>query len=357
MDSISNTRPPGPSGRSYWTFQLIFWSLLLLPDLFTISRRPSVLDFFWSVANIVLIFLATHVLHVLAQRRGWLYLPAGRMIARMAVAVVLIAAIYFGSGFTAKLYERMEGSSTRYFNPAIMTGYALGALFVACAWAGCYLALSEAQRRRGLEFQELEARLAAREAQLRNLSAQLNPHFLFNSLNTLRELMIESPERAQLVITKLSTLLRYSLHSGSAEFIGLAEELEAIDGYLAVEAARFEERLQVRWEIDSSAGSARVPPMLLQPLVENAVKYGVACKPEGGEVTIRAVTEDGRLFLEVLNSGELKPVAHSGVGLQNTRQRLQLLYGAHAHLALENTKAGYVRASVTMPFERMNGAA
>lgn len=355
MDSVSDTRPPGPSNRSYWTFQLIFWSLLLLPDLFTVSRRPSMLDFFWSIANIVLIFLATHVLHVLAQRRGWLYLPAGRMIARMAAGVVLLATIYFGSGFTAHLYEKQAGS--HYFDPGILFGYALGALFVACAWAGCYLALSEGSRRRGLEFQELEARLAAREAQLRNLSAQLNPHFLFNSLNTLRELMIESPERAQLVITKLSTLLRYSLHSGSAEFIGLAEELEAIDGYLAVETARYEERLQVRWEIDSSAGSARVPPMLLQPLVENAVKYGVACKPEGGEVTIRAVTQDGRLFLEVLNTGELKPVAHSGVGLQNTRQRLQLLYGARAHLALENTKAGYVRASVTMPFERMNGAA
>jgi hypothetical protein len=355
MDRISDTRPPGPSNRSYWTFQLVFWSLLLLPDLFTISRRPSALDFVWSVANIVLLFLATHVFHLLAQKRGWLYLPPGRMIARTAVAVVLMAAVYFGSGFTAKLYERMEGS--RYFSPAILMGYALGALFVACAWAGCYLALSEGQRRRGLEFQELQTRLAAREAQLRNLSAQLNPHFLFNSLNSLRELVIESPERAQLVITNLSVLLRYSLQSGNVEFIALSDELEAVDGYLSLEAARYEERLRVRWEVDPTAGSARVPPMLLQPLVENAVKHGVACKPEGGEVTIRALTHDGKLVLEVLNSGDMKASLGSGVGLQNTRERLQLLYGARAHFALEETKAGHIRACVTLPFERMNGAA
>lgn len=352
-----NTWSPGPSSRAYWTFQLIFWSLLLVPDLFTVSRRPSVLDFFWSVANILLLFVATHVLHVLAQRRGWLYLPAGRMIARMALAVVLLAAIYFASGFTAKLYERMEGGARRYFNPEILFGYALGALFVACAWAGCYLALSEAQRRRGLEFQELHARLAAREAQLRNLTAQLHPHFLFNSLNSLRELMIESPERAQQVITKLSILLRHSLQSGSEQYIPLADELAAIDGYLSVEAARYEERLRVRWDIDGRAGIARVPPMLLQPLVENAVKHGVASRADGGEVSIRTLAHDGQLFLEVLNSGELEPSQQSGVGLQNIRERLQLLYGGRAHFVLEQMRPGYIRACVILPFERMNGAA
>ena len=314
------------------------------------------LDFLWSIANIGLLVVATHIFHLLTKKRGWLYLPPGRMIARMAVAVLVMAAIYFAGGFPEKLYSGPERNQF-FRQPGIIMGYALGALVLSCAWAGCYLALSEAQRRRGLEYQELQARLAAREAQLRNLSAQLNPHFLFNSLNTLRELMTESPERAQLVITKLSILLRYALQSNSAEFIGLAQELEAIDGYLAVEAARYEERLRVRWEIDSSAGSARVPPMLLQPLVENAVKHGVACKPEGGEVTIRALTRNGNLVLEVLNKGAIKPSSGSGVGLQNTRERLQLLYGARAHFALEDTTAGYIRASVTLPFERMNGAA
>jgi two-component system, LytTR family, sensor kinase len=356
MDRRSDTRPPGPSSRSYWTFQLTFWSLVLLPDFFTVGRRPSLLDFLWSLANIGLLVVATHVFHLLTTKRRWLYLPPGGMIARTAAAVVLMAAIYFAGGFPEKLFQGPERN--RYFHdPGIIIGYALGALVLSCAWAGCYLALSEAQRRRGLEFQELQARLAAREAQLRNLSAQLNPHFLFNSLNTLRELMIESPERAQLVITKLSILLRYSLQLGSTEFIGLAEELEAIDGYLAVEAARYEERLRVRWEIDGKAGSARVPPMLLQPLVENAVKHGVACKPEGGEVIIRAKTHDGQLFLQVLNSGELKASPISGVGLQNTRERLQLLYGARAHFALEDTRAGHIRASVILPFECRNGAA
>lgn len=356
MDRTGDTRRASPSGRSYWTFQLIFWSLVLLPDFFTVGRRPSLLDFLWSVANIALLVVATHVFHLLTKKRGWLYLPPGRMIARMAVAVLVMAAIYFAGGFPEKLFSGPERNHL-FHDPAIIMGYALGSLVLSCAWAGCYLALTEAQRRRGLEYHELQARLAAQEAQLRNLSAQLNPHFLFNSLNTLRELMIESPERAQLVITKLSILLRYSLQSGSAEFIGLADELKAIDGYLAVESARFEERLQVRWEIDSRAGAARVPPMLLQPLVENAVKHGVACKPEGGEVTIRAVTADGNLVLEILNTGEVKASPGSGLGLQNTRDRLELLYGARAHFALQNTSAGYVRASVTLPFERMNGAA
>src|SRR5690348_5103567 len=356
MDRRGDIRHSSPSSKSYWMFQLIFWSLVLLPDFLTVGRRPSLLDFLWSIANILLLVAATHVFHTLAQNRGWLYLPPGRMIARTAVAVVIMAAIYFAGGFPEKLFSGPERNHL-FRDPAIFMGYALGALVLSCAWAGCYLALSEAQRRRGVEFQEVQTRLAAQEAQLRNLTAQLNPHFLFNSLNTLRELMIESPERAQQVITKLSILLRYSLQSGNAEFIGLDDELEAIDSYLAVEAARYEERLRVRWEIDGRAGCARVPPMLLQPLVENAVKHGVACKAEGGEVVIRALTHNGQLVLEVLNSGEMKPSSGCGVGLQNTRERLQLSYGTRAHFALRDTWAGYVRASVTLPFEKMNGAA
>src|SRR6185312_17204000 len=136
MDRKDDTRRAGPSGRSYWIFQLTFWCLLLLPDFLTIGHRPSLLDFLWSVANIALLVVATHVFHLLTKKRGWLYLPPGRMITRTAVAVVIMAAIYFAGAFPEKLFSGPERNRL-FRDPAIITGYALGALVLSCAWAGC----------------------------------------------------------------------------------------------------------------------------------------------------------------------------------------------------------------------------
>lgn len=351
MQNLADTEfgPVKVSRKTYFLFQSAFWLLILLPDLLLLPQRQSIVDAMWGFGSVLLMALATHIVHRLAQTRGWLRLPAREMIAIMAIVVLALAAIYFASAFPEKLYQGAE--MRRFFRvPGILVGYWLGSLMTACAWVGCYLALYESQRRRGLEFEQLRSRLAAREAQLAQLRAQINPHFLFNSLNTLQELVVQNPDLSQQVISKLSVLLRYSLYSKGSEFTRLSDELEAIDGYLSVEAARFQERLQVVWDVTEDLMDAEIPRMLLQPLVENAVKHGIARRTGGGEVIIRGRAEDDHLRLEVLNTGVLDVEgAGSGVGLQNIRERLQLLYGHHGTVSLTENRKGQVHAVLVLP--------
>lgn len=352
MQNLAETEfgPIKVSKKTYFVFQLAFWLVILLPDFLLLPQRQSIMDAMWAFGSVVMMAVATHIVHHVAQRRGWLRLPAREMIGRMAIVVLALAGIYFAAAFPEKLYQGPE--MRRFFRePGILVGYWLGSLMMACAWLGCYLALYEGQRRRGLEFEQLRSRLAAREAQLAHLRAQINPHFLFNSLNSLHELVLENPGLSQRVISKLSVLLRYSLYSKGSEFTCLSDELEAIDGYLSVEAVRFQDRLRVVWDIEEEIRNAEIPRMLLQPLVENALKHGIARSPDGGEVIIRGKADSDRLHLDVLNTGVLDTSgAGCGVGLQNIRERLQLLYGAHATLSLTENREGQVHAAVVLPF-------
>ncbi|HLJ90495.1 MAG TPA: histidine kinase, partial [Candidatus Angelobacter sp.] len=218
-------------------------------------------------------------------------------------------------------------------------------------WMALYLAVHEFRERRRAEVNALRFELEAQTAQLRGLREQLNPHFLFNCLNSLREMIIENPQSAQAMVTQLSRLLRYSLQSNHIELVPLADELQAVRDYLDLEAVRYEDRLRVLWSIDCHDTSLAVPPMLLQTLVENALKHGIARLPEGGEIAIRITAGDGsKLTMEVVNSGEIaESPSANGIGLRNARSRLQLLYGDGAKMILESMAGHRVLACVTLP--------
>ncbi len=199
-----------------------------------------------------------------------------------------------------------------------------------------------------------------KEAELRALKAQVNPHFLFNSLNSLRALIDEDAPRAREVVTRLANMLRYSLQSGQLETVSLDEELRTVEDYLALEQIRHEGRLRVRWAVDEPARVLPVPPMLLQTLVENAVKYGISTRREGGEVVVWAKVEGQVLDIRVSNPGELaspgntssaKAGSSTGVGLRNASERLKLLYGDRAVLRLVEGPAGCVTAEVSIPLK------
>jgi LytS/YehU family sensor histidine kinase len=192
--------------------------------------------------------------------------------------------------------------------------------------------------------------LAVRAAELRALEAQINPHFLFNCLNSIRGLVVENPQRAQDMITRFAALLRYNLNHDRQHTVPLSQEAEIVADYLALESVRFEGRLRVQFTVDPEAESVQVPPMILQALVENALKHGVARRPEGGDVEIHVAAANGRLVLQVTNTGELG-AAHPNdtqLGLKNIRERLHLLYGDRASLSLQNGQ-GTVIAKVEIP--------
>jgi signal transduction histidine kinase len=207
-------------------------------------------------------------------------------------------------------------------------------------------------RQRELEASRLQARLA--RAELDALRRQLHPHFLFNAMQGVAELIHEHPQRAEAVVLQLSELLRWTLgHSDSME-VTLREELEFVERYLAVEKVRFEERLSIVWNVPPETFEARVPQLVLQHLVENALRHGLASRAEGGTLTIAAEERDDHLELSVADDGIGlgEGSARWGLGLKNTRARLERLYGKEQRLELEPRPCGGVVARVVIPFCR-----
>ncbi|MBV8843037.1 MAG: histidine kinase [Bryobacterales bacterium] len=241
------------------------------------------------------------------------------------------------------------GRHTEYVTePIVMLETWWGITWVNGTWIGLYSAITRRRRQR-----EKDARMesALRDAELRALEAQINPHFLFNSLNSIRGLVTENPALAQEMITRFATLLRYNLNRDVGHTVPLSAEAEVVADYLALEQIRLDERLRVQFYIDPKANSVQVPPMLLQTLVENALKHGIGRLPEGGEIRIRAAAEPQTLVLKVENSGQLTggKIGDSQIGLSNIRERLRLLYGERAGIQLANGDANHVAATVRIP--------
>ena len=204
--------------------------------------------------------------------------------------------------------------------------------------------------RRSREREQLEARLADTRLQLLNM--QLQPHFLFNTLNTISELVHDDPEAADRMIAGLSELLRKTLDLGEAQDVTLDEELRVLDLYLDIQRIRFGDRLQVLLDVPGDARTARVPPLLLQPLVENSIRHGLAAKTSAGRIEIRARRAQRRLTIDIVDDGESIAAEHpKGIGLSNVRARLEALYGDS--FALELTPATergtHVRIDIPSP--------
>jgi len=217
-------------------------------------------------------------------------------------------------------------------------------------WGICYFAWHWFVRGRREEIRSLRLESANREGQLANLRAQLNPHFMFNALNGIRALIDEDPARAKLAITQLSSILRNAMATVKRPTVPLGEELDIVKAYLELERMRFEERLRTRFEVEAGLEREPVPPMLLQTLVENAVRHGIARLTEGGEVVVAAHRVMSGIVLSVRNSGVYTPgqVNGSGIGLAGTRKRLAMIYGEGAGLHITN-RDGMVVTEVELP--------
>jgi two-component system LytT family sensor kinase len=223
---------------------------------------------------------------------------------------------------------------------------------VALSYALHYSRESQA---RAVKEAQLETRLV--EARLRTLEAELHPHFLFNTLHAISSLVHTNPDSADRMISRLSDLLRLTFDRSGSAGVSLQEELEFLQKYLEIEQTRFQDRLSVHFEIDPDTLDAEVPRLILQPLVENAIKHGVSPKPGSGLVQIAAQRRGDRLWIEVSDNGVglsagARARLRSGVGLSNTRDRLQCLYGA-AHRIEFSDEAKGLAVRLEIPFHRV----
>jgi signal transduction histidine kinase len=211
----------------------------------------------------------------------------------------------------------------------------------------------------GLETRAARLEGQLTQAQLELLKMQLQPHFLFNTLHTIAELIHDDPAAADRMLTRLGDLLRLSLDNAGRQEVSLRQELGFLEAYLAIEQTRYPDRLTIATAIDPDTLDARVPHLLLQPLVENAIRHGVSARLGPGLVEIAARRMDGRVVIEIKDNGRGLP-AHNGppregIGLSNTRARLRQLYGARHHLRLENRPDGGAVARLELPYQAETG--
>ncbi|MEN7343091.1 MAG: histidine kinase [Pseudomonadota bacterium] len=237
-------------------------------------------------------------------------------------------------------------------------GGVMGSFYILLCWSGLYYGIKYYQQLQQQTEQTLKATAAAHQAQLKMLRYQLNPHFLFNTLNAISTLILDRQnDIANLAVTRLSDFLRYSLDNDPMKRVTLRQELEALDLYLEIEKVRFGDRLEVVREVESAAQDALVPSLILQPLIENAIKYAVSPLEDGGTIRIAAKTHGNALMMIVADSGPgLNQVnkqngKSSGVGLTNTRERLKQLYGESQALTLAPNDPHGLVITINIPFE------
>jgi sensor histidine kinase YesM len=333
------------------TFLAVFtWATIVFPE--KEEKWPLVTEL--SVGAIVFLsgLLISHCMRPIMARWRWKELGWRRLLPRLVFMAFAAATVQ--NGFTSLWIHGVVGLpwNTNYSVPMVYFFQEFQDSILYFGWLCLYFFYHVFDRLNRSEIERFQLLTVVKEAELRALKSQVNPHFIFNSLNSLRALIDEDPARARTSVTQLANLLRYSLKSGQLETVPFEEELGVVNDYLALEQVRHEERLRLRLDIAPNALRLPIPPMLLQTLVENAVKYGISQRTEGGEIAITAYNEGGTLRILVSNPGELaqgQQASSTGLGLHNAAERLRLIFGERATLRLRSDKPSLVVAEAVIP--------
>lgn len=253
-------------------------------------------------------------------------------------------------------YEKL-GDAAEIYSRVSFVESQTGSITVMLGWSVLYFAIKSYRVFQEVRESALKSAAMAHEAQLKMLRYQLNPHFLFNTLNAISTLILEqNTELANRMVTKLSNFLRFSLDNDPLQKITLAQELKALELYLDIEKVRFEERLSLDVNIEEAAKDALIPSLLLQPLIENAIKYGIARAEGGGHLRISAKVFAGDVLMEVSDDGPGCELIDGyiprgkGVGLKNTRERLATIYGSEHSIKLSQTKPHGLTICIRIPY-------
>lgn len=319
----------------FWAFQITGWSLLFLVILGVNLYRDQGKTH-WSILFLSVLFylggMASTALFRWYIKRGQYETARLRKVIPPLILGSLITTIMWSTPvllaqYIFTIYE--VGSSNSTWLAVWLT--LLNNFFVVLLWGLIYFAWHYFRLAQLARIERYRTDAAMRDAQLNTLRGQINPHFMFNSLNNIRALMLEDVQKAREMVTRLSDLLRYSMTISEKREVSLSEELTVVHDFLALCKVQYEDRLHFQVDVDEAALERRIPPMVLQILVENSVKHGISALSGGGDIHILGYVQYERLVLEVSNSGqwntEGKRSDSNGIGLPNVRKRLKLLYG------------------------------
>ena len=336
---------------TYWIFQILGWGIYLAIGLIIMaSSNQNVLKWFPVIfIKTSLLLLMTHQLRNYIIRTNLLNLSVLKIISTAVFAVVIISATVnmVASGLMLqpfKLITWEQYSFKMYFY------YFLNESFIVALWLAIYLVTAFIKQNRQREIEKWQLEVIAQKAQLDSLTSQINPHFIFNSLNNIRSLIFENPGQAGDMITHLSNLLRYSIKHNDSGKETIQHELEIVKDYLKLQSIHLEERLQYSIEVDENLLNIEVPSMSIQLLVENAVKHGLWEQVDGGFISIKIFSKDKNAIIEISNTGKIEDKGKSTkLGIKNISDRLRLMFGNNAQVTLRQTEKNIVTTTFNIP--------
>lgn len=336
----------------YYLLQLGGWlSYAFLAFLFL---RPAQMGNLKLITILFLVFTVgittTHSFRFFIIKLEWTRLNIGALLPRVLGSVLFFSVIFQGLyvlGFLLFFQNPppldIESNLTNFVNWSTLL----------MMWSIIYFAYHFFERYRQEEIKNLKWQASKNEIELNKLKSQLNPHFIFNAMNSIRALIDEDPIKAKHSVTQLANILRNTLMMGRKKTVLFEEELAIVRDYVDLEKTRYEERLECNATIDDAAYNYQVPSLMVQTLVENGIKHGISKLPKGGKVDLHAYIENDFLVIEIENTGELiqDQTPRTGFGLINTVQRLNLLYGDEASFEIKNTDHHTVLTKVIIPKE------
>lgn len=336
--------------RLYWTLQFGGWLLYAVIQIVTSIIVLGVVDsdrVIFLLSEALLCLLATHFARLILKPSAWISIGLSKLIFRVvAMALMLGVLLYFlrmPLSFILGIYDKDV-----VFDPGRISGLSFVYATLFFIWYVLYFTYHYFDRyNKSLKY---EASMV--QIELNNLKSQLNPHFIFNALNSIRALVDENPIKSKEAINQLSNILRNSLATDKKGLTPFQDELKIVRDYLGLEHIRFEERLRAEFNIDPESHRFHVPPLMIQTLVENGIKHGISRLTEGGVISVTTSVEADRLRIQIRNSGRLlngERRKSSGLGIANTIQRLRLLYGDEASFRIVNENDNFVLTEIVIP--------
>jgi two-component system, LytTR family, sensor kinase len=343
------------AARYYWWCQIGGWGFVALIMVFfsyTFHQKMNTNSYLRLAIMIFSCLLCTHIFRIIIQKNNWLLLPVEKVLPRLIMGAIAVS-IFSGLLRTAlvNFFDLSETKEKFDFFTKVLANTLDHGMFI-LPWTLIYYFYHYIEKSRKQQLDTLKLESLVKELELKTIKSHINPHFIFNALNSIRALIDENPGRARTAITELSNILRSSMQTEKQETVSFEKELDIVKDYLALEHIRFEDRLNVEYQIDEDTLDQPIPPMMLQTLVENAIKHGISKQVNGGIVKIVSDFNGNFHKLVIRNTGHLNGYKNEdGFGLVSTRNRLQLLFGQKANFDIKEVNGDMVEATVLIPIE------
>jgi sensor histidine kinase YesM len=339
----------------YWWCQIVGWSINIAMSVFFVTTfgEPDNYFFLSLFFTCLLGVLITHVMRYNIHSLKVLSKPLKTQIFYL-VGLTIVFAIFFGVlteaidyliGYNPDKLQKYTKMQRLFFS-------SFNGMWLLLVWNMIYYIYHYVETNRKQELDTFRLEAMVKSLELKTIKSHINPHFIFNALNSIRALVDENPERARTAITELSNILRSSMQAEKMETVPLKQELDIVQDYLALEHMRFEERLKIEMDIDEDTLLQPIPPMMLQTLVENAIKHGISKRINGGTIKIISDFREDHHELIVQNSGTLNGyvgMSKDGFGIKSTQDRLNLLYQGKANFQIRDIEGGMVESKIIMP--------